>query len=184
MTEKETRTLICAADGKLEGQIVPFIQGLPFTGNITLHYSARNVGFVDGDVSILTIKLPDEFKYVASVPEFSKYIKGTLHIQALLGHNETELTPEMIETYTDRIIIYTPHTFWIGVGEVEADLTINYGEFLTEYPSLPISDAPLGYIFMAQLKYDSAMWDVIKDPILGTNDETYITKETTAIVDQ
>lgn len=178
---KETRTLITTARGHLEGSLTPYIKGLPFTGNISLHYSAKNTGFVDGDVAVLTVKLPDEFKTVASVPNIAEHVTGKINTQTLLGEKQTDITPEMVECYPDRIIIHTPHNFWVGVGQVSADITMNYGAALVEYPTIPIPDAPNGYEFVTQLKYSSAMWDVIKDPIIGTNTDTFTTKDISAI---
>lgn len=178
---KDPRTLIVAANGVLEGQMVPYIEGLPFTGKVTLHYSAQNYGFVDGDVSVLMIKIPEEFKYVASVPDFAKHITGKVTAKTPLGHNEENITPTNVETYSDRILIHMPQSLWIGVGDVTADIVVDYGAFLAQYPQLPIPDAPLGYEFQAQLKYDSAMWDIITDPIIGTDDETFLTPDTSAI---
>lgn len=178
----QSRTVIVAANGKLEGQMVPYIQGLDFTGKVTLHYSAQNVGFVDGDISVLMIKLPQEFRYLGVTPDFSNAITGKLHTQTLLGDKSTDITPDMIETYSDRILIKTPHQFWVGQGHVKADVVINYGQILTQYPTLPLPDAPKGYEFQMQLKYNAAMWDIIHDPIIGSNNETYVTDESSAIV--
>lgn len=82
------------------------------------------------------------------------------------------------ETYTDCILIKVQNQLWIGQGHIQADVEIAYGKILAQ--TLPIDSAPGGYHFIAQLKYNSAMWDFITDPIIGTNDETYIT-ETSAI---
>lgn len=180
-TNASTKTLIITAKGETEGSFTPYIQGLPFTGNVTLHYTATNSGFVDGDESIITIKLPEEFKYAASAPDFKSGVSGKLQLQGIFGQRAVDISPDMVDVYPDRILIQAPHTFWIGVGEMNADININYGKTLTEYPSLPIVDAPEGYSFTTQLQYSSAMWDFIKNPIFGTDDDTYITEETSAI---
>ncbi|MFB8449734.1 hypothetical protein ACFC3Z_11685 [Enterococcus thailandicus] len=174
-------TLIVAANGNLEGQMVPYIEGLDFTGKMDLHYSAQNYGFVDGDVGVLMIKLPEQFKFVASVPDFARHVTGNVSAKTLLGHKTEPISPENVQSYSDRILITVPNSFWIGQGDVTADITIDYGGFLAQYPTLPIPDAPMGYEFQAQLKYDSAMWDVITDPIIGTDDETLFTTDTSAI---
>lgn len=180
-TQGENRTLIITAKGETEGMLTQYVQGLPFTGNVTLHYKATNTGFVDGDVSIVTIRLPEEFKYVASAPELKSAVTGKLHLQGIFGQKSVDISQDMVEVYPDRILIEAPHSFWIGVGEFTADININYGKVLSQYPTVPIVDAPHGYNFVTQLKYSSAMWDFIKEPIFGTDDDTYITEETSAI---
>lgn len=176
----DPQTLIVAANGHLEGQMVPYIQGIPGTGKMTLHYSAQNYGFVDGDYAYLTVLLPEEFKFLASIPDFAHHITGEIRETSIV-EKTTPITQKNTKAYTDRLVIEVPRSLWIGSGDVAADIVIDYGQFLEKYPNLPIPDAPMGYKFITQVKYDSAMWDVIHDPIIGTDDDTLYTKETQAV---
>lgn len=178
-----SRTLIGIAKGTLEGMMTPYIEGVPGTGSLTLHYHSEDFGFVDGDEAALTIKLPKEFKYAASVPSFVSGISGKISVTGILGMGaEEKITAANCEIYADRLIIKAPSSFWIGSGGVDAHITIDYGQLLAQYPQLPIADAPAGYQVITQLKYAGAMWDIIHDPIIGTNDDTIYTDEHSAIL--
>lgn len=179
-TSTDPQTLIVAANGKLDGQMVPYIKGIPGTGKMTLHYSAENYGFVDGDYAYLTVLLPDEFKFLASIPDFANHVSGEIRETSIV-EKTTPISKKNTKSYTDRLVIEVPKSLWIGAGDVAADIVIDYGEFIEKYPNLPVSDAPAGYKFTTQVKYDSAMWDVIHDPIFGTDDDTLYTDETQAI---
>lgn len=181
-TQEKYNPNIIVAKGKLEGSMTQYILGLPFTGNVSLHYSAINTGFIIGNTTILTIKLPVEFENVAATSTFREKITGTLHLQTILGQKNIPITPEMVDSYPDRIIIQAPPAFWSGVGQFSADLTINYGEFLEQYPQINIPDAPNGYKFITQLQYSPTLWDFIQTPIIGTSQDTYISKETSASI--
>lgn len=181
-TQKQYASEIITAQGKLEGSMTQHIEGLPFTGNVSLHYSATNTGFNIFDTSVLIIKLPEEFKNVASISEFKEKLVGTLHLQTILGQKSINITSDMVDSYPDRIIIKAPSTFWSGVGEFSADLYINYGEFLEENNQLDIPDAPDGYKFITQLQYSPSVWDFTQHLIIGTNEDTYISKETSASI--
>ena len=172
---------IITAKGKVEGALTQYISGLPFTGNITLHYTATNTGFVIGNTSILTIKLPEEFESVSSLPEFKEKITGNLHLQTIIGQKPIAISPEMVDSYPDRLIIHAPPSFWSGTGQFSADLTINFGEFLEENPELNIPDASEGYEFITQLQYSPNIWDFTNYKIIGTSEDTYISKETSVI---
>lgn len=177
------RTAIVTAKGKLEGSLVPFtnIEGVSqYTGDVVLHYTARSSGFVDGDTSVVSVKLPKEFKTLAVLPGFIDTIKGQVTVQCILGPNTVDIDSSMIQVAADRIVITTPHQLWVGVADVSVDLNINYGQMLSKFPGLKIPDAPGGYEFVTQLKYNSAMWDFLKDPIIGTASDTFITEETSA----
>lgn len=177
------RTAIITAKGNLEGTLVPYdnVEGLDqFTGDVVLHYRAKNSGFVDGDTSVVSIKLPKEFKTLAMAPGFIDTITGQATVKCILGNNTVDIDSTMIKVAADRIVITTPHQLWVGVGKVSVDLNINYGKILSKFPALKIPDAPGGYEFTTQLKYNSAMWDILEDPIIGTNNDTFITEETSA----
>lgn len=178
---KQARTAIITAKGTLQGQLVPYIRCVPNTGKVTLHYTAQNCGFVDGDIAYLTIKLPEQFKYLASQPEFASYITGEMRETRLFGDNTQPINPSNVTVYTDRIIVEVPRSFWIGVGDVNADIVIDYGQLLEENHHLPVDSAPTGYEFIAHLQYSSAPWDLLKAPIIGTNNDTIFTSETDAI---
>jgi len=173
-TSENLKTLIIAANGKLEGQMVPYIDGLDYTGKMTLHYTAQNAGFVDGDVGVLMVKLPEEFKYVASDPKFAGCITGDISTTTIFGENAKKINPDRIKVYSDRVLIMVPSSLWCGVGSVSANIVMDYGSYVSSHPKI-IPHASQGYKFVTQLKYNSAMWDIIKNPIIGTNETLYTT---------
>lgn len=183
---KQSRTVIAAADGKLEGNMVPYVKGLDFTGNMTLHYKAKSVGFVDGDTAYLMIKLPKEFERLALAPGFKENITGKVRNQELLGVKEFDIKQDNVSVYSDRILIKVPYSLWVGAGTVNADISIAYGKVLANYTDdstlkLLLPESESGYEFRTQLKYNSATWDIIKEPIIGNFNEKLVTSETSGI---
>lgn len=180
-TEKSARTLIITANGNLEGSLVPYIQGVPNTGSITIHYSSKSLGFIDGDTSKLTIKLPQEFKFIANQPEFKTAIRGEAHVKKLFNEQDYAYNMDDITVYNDRIIFSNPSEFWLIGGSFSSDIVIDYGKILEKYPNIPIKDNFAGYKFQSALSHSSAPWDPSEDPIFGTYSGVWTTYETQAI---
>lgn len=181
-TESKTRTLIPTAKGTLEGQLVQHIKGVPNSGRVTLHYKSSATGFVDGDISYLTIMLPQEFKYIGVQPDFNQYVTGQVKASGPFKDRIISLNDTNVKTYSDRVIITNPRSLWVGIGSIEADIVLDYGAFLDKYPSLPIPENANGYQFISALKYSSSPWDLIKDPIFGTFGGSWTTRENSAIL--
>lgn len=160
-----TKTLTIAADGSLTGRMVPYVQSIPNTGKVDLHYVGVGKGFSDFDETTLFIKLPDEFKYVAAHAGFVHAISGHLYAQ---GYTH-KITSEDIQVFDDRLVISMGKRFYVGVGSYKADLEINYGKILKKDPNVRIPNAEneLGYFFSSNLAFDVAPWDLINFPIIG-----------------
>lgn len=184
----ENQEIIEGTTGNLTGQMVPYITGLPFTGDITLHFSAKNSEFKTGYVSVIMFTIPKEFQNIAESPEFLDKISGKIKISTSFGHNEIAISKNQITHTMNKLIINIPDSIWLGelgdeeVGTVSCDMVISYGEILSTDPSIEIADAPGGYIFTSKLKYSETSWDFINDPLNSTPDETYITNDTSASI--
>lgn len=178
----EARTLVTTAWGTTKGDIVPYRSGAAGTGQITVHFTAKNSGFVDGDKSVYTLMLPDELKEVAANSQFGTKIEGTVRNSTMLGEKKTEITPNMVDAYSDRVYVSIPGGCWIGVGNVRVDLKIRYGEILDVNPNLKIPDVKKGYQFKSGLRYTSASWDIIKKPLLGTDGSRWKSAEKSMII--
>lgn len=178
--------IIEGTNGVLDGQMVPYITGLPFTGNVTLHFSAKNPEFKTGYVSVIMFTIPEEFQNIAASPDFLNRISGKIKITTPLGHNEISISKNQITQVPNKLIINIPDSIWMGdpgndeVGTVSCDMVISYGEILATNPSFEIPDAPNGYTFTSKLKYSTEPWDFINDPLNSTPDETFITNDTSA----
>lgn len=163
----ETKTLLITAKSHLKGSLVPYDKAIPNTGSIDFHYNGESNGFVDGDVGYLVFTLPKEFQHIAHQSGFKSVISGHFTGPHLLGSSTHQYTSNDFDVYSDRIIFKNPNTFFIGHGKYEADITINYGKLLKKYPEIKIDSNLEGYEFNTGLYFDSAPWDVIKEPIVG-----------------
>ncbi|MDT2012585.1 hypothetical protein [Carnobacterium divergens] len=175
-------SLVTTAKGTLDGSLVPYITGVPHSGNVAIHYSSKETGFRDGDVSKLTIKLPPEFKYVASQPEFKSAITGVAHVQKLTGKKDYDYQPKDITIYNDRIILSNPSSFWLVSGTFSADITIDFGSIIDKYPNIPIFDNKFGYTFQSALSYSVAPWDPSEEPIFGNSNGVWTSDDTIAVI--
>lgn len=175
----QPKSLDILTTGDLEGGIVPYIKGVPHSGQIDLHYTATSIiglGLLDN--SNLIIKLPDEFKYVAVQDEFKRAITGSIIYPVLIGSETHEYTPDDITIYADRIVLKNPPATYILGAKFKADIVIDYGKVLDAYPNIPIADNPNGYKFQAVMS-DNAMIDF---SLLGNKEGTWTSDETKAII--
>lgn len=173
-----TRTLFLTAWGKTKGDIVSYRPGVKNTGVISVHFNATNTGFQDGDKAVYTLMLPEELKEVAAQPDFNEKFEGTIRNTSFLHERKTQIRPDMVEAYSDRVYLSIPSGCWIGVGETRIDFKIKYGEILAANPKLDIKDNEFGgYKFKSGLRYTSAPWDVIKVPILGSDGSKWTSEE-------
>ncbi|EUJ19055.1 hypothetical protein ACRW9N_06180 [Listeria aquatica] len=185
--EPESRTLVVTANGNLTGSIVPYydkeeIPGFE-TGYIDLHYRSFDTGFVDGDNSYLTIELPQEFATIAKQPSFKENISGRVQRKGLLGDRWFTYSEKDITINGTRIAFKTPKEFWLVHGEVNADISINYGNVQKLYPMRLIQGNSQGYVFHSALRRSMAPWDPIQEPLLGSNSDTMATNYTSAYWD-
>ncbi|HGC5945285.1 TPA: hypothetical protein ACIZC1_002788 [Enterococcus faecalis] len=176
-SENNSRTLTVAAKGHLTGMVTPYIKGIPNLGKVTLHYVGNGLGFSDFDSTTLFIKLPDEFKYVASQEGFRNVITGKITVP---GSRYT-LSNDDIQVFSDRIVIKLGRRFYLGVGTYRADIEINYGKLINDNPKIPINDSKGGYIFSSNLVFDVAPWDIINFPIVGEFSGDWVSSERQAI---
>lgn len=183
----QTRTLILTAKGDLTGSLVPYydkavIPGLD-TGYIDLHYKSHDTGFVDGDYSYLTIELPQEFATIAKQPSFKQNITGRVQRKGLLGDRWFDYSQDDIEVYGTQITFKTPKELWLIHGEVNADISINYGNIQKDYPIRLVQNSAERYTFKAALRRSMAPWDPMQYPILGTNSSQWASNYFTAYWD-
>ncbi|WP_086314493.1 hypothetical protein A5821_002068 [Enterococcus sp. 7F3_DIV0205] len=183
----QARTLIVTAKGDLTGSLVPYydkavIPGLD-TGYIDLHYKSHDTGFVDGDNSYLTIELPQEFATIAKQSSFKENISGRVQRKGLLGDRWFTYSPNDILINGTQISFKTPKELWFIHGEVNADISINYGNVQKNYPIRLIKNSAQRYTFKAALRRSMAPWDPIQNPILGTNSSQWASDYFTAYWD-
>jgi hypothetical protein len=169
----QSRTLIITAKGDLTGSLVPYydksaIPGLD-TGYIDLHYKSHDTGFVDGDYSYLTIELPQEFATIAKQASFKQNISGRVQRKGLLGDRWFTYSQNDIVVNGTQISFKTPRELWFIHGEVNADISINYGEVQKNYPIRLIKNSAERYTFKAALRRSMAPWDPMQYPLLGSN---------------
>ncbi|MFB8449746.1 hypothetical protein ACFC3Z_11750 [Enterococcus thailandicus] len=174
--------------GVLAGQMVPYIQGLPFTGTQTLHYTVKNTDFIKGDNAAILLQLPEEFTQITHLPNFLTFISGNVSYSSIFGYEEAKLTTEIMDVSDNRVIVHLPNTFWKGEtgeldeGTISLNFVLSYGQILAERPDVTIPDTLIGYKFQAKLKYSAQEWDEQTEPLNATVEETYITSDTSAIV--
>ncbi|EUJ32296.1 hypothetical protein MFLO_07117 [Listeria floridensis FSL S10-1187] len=173
----QERTLIVTAHGILSGSIVPYydkeeIPGLE-TGFIDLHYHSHDTGFVDGDNSYITIELPQEFAPIAKQASFKENISGRVQRKGLTGEKWFEYSQDDIIVNGTQISFKTPRELWFIHGEVNADISINYGNIQKQYPIRLVRDSSSseGYQFNVALRRSMAPWDPIQYPIIGDNSD-------------
>lgn len=175
----QPRSLDILTTGNLEGTLVPYIKGVPHTGQIDLHYDAHSIiGLGLLDSSHLVVKIPDEFKYVAVQDEFKRAIAGSITYPVLIGSETHEYIVDDITIYADRIVFQNPAATYILGAKFLADITIDYGKVLDVYPNIPIADNPNGYKFQVVIS-DNAMIDF---SLLGSTEGTWTSDDTQAIV--
>ncbi|EOH93538.1 hypothetical protein UAW_02488 [Enterococcus haemoperoxidus ATCC BAA-382] len=181
---KENRTLIITAKGKITGSMVPYYEknDIPNfkTGYLDFHYESHNMGFVDGDNSYLTIELPSEFATIAKQEAFKRNISGRVQRKGILGDRWFEYRQSDIVVHGTQITFKVPRELWIGHGEVISDVTINYGAVQREFPIRLIPNNYNGYVFTAALRRSMAPWDPIQNPILGSNSSKWESSYTSA----
>lgn len=177
-SEIGTYGLSLLASGELEGRLTPYILGVPKSGNIAAHYTAKSIVSVGlFDKSNLIVKIPDEFKYVALQDEFKRAIKGSITYPTGLGSATHEYTAGDITIYADRIVLKNPKASYIIGSKFSADLSIDYGSILDKYPNIPIDENPSGYSFAAVLSEDA----MIDFNLIGSKEGKWVTEETAAI---
>ncbi|EUJ23736.1 hypothetical protein HB852_12180 [Listeria grandensis] len=177
-SEVGTYGMSLLASGELEGRMTPYIQGVPKSGNIAQHYTAKSTVAIGlFDKSNLVVKLPDEFKYVALQDEFKRAIKGSITYPTGMGAATHEYTAGDITIYADRIVLKNPRASYIFGAKFTADLSIDYGAILDKYPNIPIDENPSGYSFVAVLTEDA----MIDCNLIGSKEGRWISEETAAI---
>ena len=173
-----TRTLTIAADGDLTGLIVPYIEGIPNSGKVDLHYVGKGLGFSDFDKTTLFIKLPEEFKYIASQPSLLHLISGYVTVP----NHRYAINSKDLQVFTDRIVLTLGNSFYLGVGKYSADIEIDYGKIIDKNPNIPIPDSEGGYFFSSNLAFNVAPWDIINFPIVGDFSGDWFSDEEQAII--
>lgn len=171
---------ILAASGKTEGNIVPYRRDVNGTGIITVHFEANNIGFVAENKAVYTLMLPNEFKEVASQPLFEKGITGKIRISTIKeGEKQKDIELNMLDVYSDRIYLKIPRSLWIGAGSIKVDMRIDFASLLSA--NIEVPDNPDGYTFKSELRFINGVFDISKDPIIGSNASKWVSKETSMI---
>ncbi|MDT1957038.1 hypothetical protein [Carnobacterium divergens] len=135
------------ADGTLEGNIDPYAPGVPETGLITLHYTAKaKFGIGIFDKSKTVIELPPEFRTVAKQKLFKRGIKASIEMP---GGKTHKYTLSETEVFSDRIVFTNPKTNYIAYAKYVVNVEIDYGTVLADNSAIKIPAAP--YEFRAVL---------------------------------
>lgn len=181
--EREESPEIVENWGNTSGTIVPYRAGSSGTGQINIHFVAKNVGGkIGGYNGIYTLMLPEEFKEIAKKSGLDSKITGTIRTSTLYGEKTKSITPAKLEIKEDRINLkVTPN--YSGEGEhISVDMKINYGALLQSSPNLKIQDNPDGYEFRSGVRFTNGSSDIIKTSLDKGEGSTWISEETRMLV--
>lgn len=178
--DPEPEPISVAATSRLDGSLAPYIELVPNSGSIALHFNGKAKSFVEGQAGYLVFTFPKEFKAVMKETNFKQVISGSYTGPGNIGAPTISYTNENTFVYSDRIIFKIPNHMMNATGKYSSDIVIDYGKLIAENPQLSIPSSILGYQFKTGFYFADGLDIVAIEPVLGKDSGSWTSKDTEA----